>query len=191
MPLLTPCVSVRVKSALPRLVKFPALYGTLGFNTGVHHSLPLAHILDKINPVHALQSYSFGSHFNIIFPSTPMLQVFLFHISQPETCRHFHSPACEPHALPMSSVSVRLDQWEIRRVTTLTGLRGGCCLSPILVSLYNRATSWCLYVLRALKWAQSHRRHSCKRFTNKPTEHTARHTSTPPRQKGEINTSKD
>lgn len=74
MPLPNLCVAVREKPALPQLIKFPALYGTLGFTTGVQYSLPLAHILGKINPVHALQSYFFGSHFNIILPSTPLLQ---------------------------------------------------------------------------------------------------------------------
>ena len=36
----------------------------------IHKTLPLVHPLSQMNPVHAISSYFFKIHFNIIFPST-------------------------------------------------------------------------------------------------------------------------
>ena len=40
------------------------------FHYRVHNSSPFVPILGQINPVHALSSLLFNTHFNIIFPST-------------------------------------------------------------------------------------------------------------------------
>ena len=67
-------------------------------------SLTLLPILSQMNPVHALPSWLFMVHFNIIFPfmrrscKWPLFKIF------PSTTHHafFFSP-CMPHVLPMSS----------------------------------------------------------------------------------------
>jgi len=61
---------------------------------------PAVPILNHINAVHTIPSFSFKVCFNTFLPSTPRSSNWSLHVSPPHFCRY--SP-CMPHAPPISS----------------------------------------------------------------------------------------